>query len=49
MYLPNTEAAAATTVFLPIFPGLARPQQQRVVAAFTEAVCKYLVKAVPVH
>jgi dTDP-4-amino-4,6-dideoxygalactose transaminase len=36
--LPGTEAAAAQTMFLPIFPGLRRGQQERVVSALREAI-----------
>jgi dTDP-4-amino-4,6-dideoxygalactose transaminase len=45
MYLPNTEAAAAKTIFLPIFPGLTRPQQDRVVHCLIRSVRKHLPKA----
>jgi dTDP-4-amino-4,6-dideoxygalactose transaminase len=38
LYLPNTEAAAAQTLFLPIFPGLTRAQQDRVVTGLRDAV-----------
>jgi dTDP-4-amino-4,6-dideoxygalactose transaminase len=38
LYLPNTEAAAAQTMFLPIFPGLAERQQKEVVRALADAV-----------
>jgi perosamine synthetase len=40
--LPNTEAAAERTLFLPIFPGLTRPEQDRVVAALTASVRRRL-------
>ncbi len=36
--LPETEAAAAETLFLPIFPGLSEGNQQRVVDALAESV-----------
>jgi len=45
MYLPNTEAAAAQTLFLPIFPGLTRLQQDRVVKTLIQAVRKHVPRA----
>ena len=41
-FLPNTDAAAEQTLFLPIFPGLLQEQQQRVVDALTEALTECL-------
>lgn len=38
MSLPETEAAARETIFLPIFPGMRRDQQQRVVEGLAAAV-----------
>lgn len=38
MYLPETEAVSRETIFLPIFPGLTREQQRRVVEGLTAAV-----------
>ena len=40
--LPNTEAAARQTMFLPIFPGLTEQQQEVVIGALTEGVRRYL-------
>jgi perosamine synthetase len=40
--LPNTDAAASQTLFLPIFPGMTRQQQERIAAALTEAVRRYV-------
>jgi perosamine synthetase len=42
--LPNTDTVARQTMFLPIFPGLAEAQQERVVDALQEAVGKYASK-----
>jgi len=39
--LPNTDAVARQTMFLPIFPGLEESQQEQVVAALKEAVARY--------
>ncbi len=36
---PASEAAAQTTMFLPIFPGLTEEQQERVIAELTQALC----------
>jgi perosamine synthetase len=38
LHLPETEAAAQTTMFLPIFPGLKEEDQLRVVTAVREAL-----------
>jgi dTDP-4-amino-4,6-dideoxygalactose transaminase len=46
MYLPNTEAAAAQTIFLPIFPGLTRSRQDRVIKSLIQAVRKHLPRAI---
>ncbi len=40
MHLPNTEEAAKTTMFLPIFPGLREEQQERVVIALKDILVK---------
>src|SRR4029077_20867908 len=39
--LPVTDAAAATTLALPMFPGLADEEQERVVDAFRAAVARH--------
>jgi len=39
--LPVTDAAAATTLALPMFPGLADEEQDRVVDAFRAAVARH--------
>ncbi len=41
-YLPNTEAAAEQTLFLPIFPGLSTAAQERVVVALREAIHQFV-------
>jgi len=38
LYLPVSEEVAASTLFLPIFPGLTEEQQARVVAALKESL-----------
>jgi perosamine synthetase len=40
--LPNTDAVAERTMFLPIFPGLTQKQQSQVISALTDAVAKYV-------
>ncbi|MFL5751102.1 MAG: DegT/DnrJ/EryC1/StrS family aminotransferase [Chloroflexota bacterium] len=40
--LPVTDAAAARTLALPMFPGLAEDERQRVVAAFRTAVARHV-------
>jgi perosamine synthetase len=40
--LPNTDAVARQTMFLPIFPGMTPEQQQRVVAELKAAVVKFV-------
>jgi dTDP-4-amino-4,6-dideoxygalactose transaminase len=45
MHLPNTEAAAEQTLFLPIFPGLKQQQQHRIIRALKEAVYQRVRKA----
>jgi dTDP-4-amino-4,6-dideoxygalactose transaminase len=42
VHLPNTEAAGAQTLFLPIFPGLTFAQQERVVLALTQAIRRHV-------
>ncbi|HUY37024.1 MAG TPA: DegT/DnrJ/EryC1/StrS family aminotransferase [Pirellulales bacterium] len=39
--LPNTDRVARQTMFLPIFPGLEEPRQQRVVDELKKALAKY--------
>jgi dTDP-4-amino-4,6-dideoxygalactose transaminase len=38
--LPETEAAARTTLFLPIFPGLSEAQQARIIAALEDVLTR---------
>ena len=38
MHLPATEEAAASTLFLPIFPGLTESQQERVISGLEESL-----------
>jgi dTDP-4-amino-4,6-dideoxygalactose transaminase len=42
--LPRTDEVARSTMFLPIFPGLHRDQQQRVLAELKSAVAKYVCR-----
>jgi perosamine synthetase len=42
MYLPNTETAAAKTLFLPIFPGLTESEQDRVLHTLARTVRRHL-------
>jgi dTDP-4-amino-4,6-dideoxygalactose transaminase len=40
LHLPVTEEAAATTMFLPIFPGMTEAEQERVIAVLRKATQK---------
>jgi dTDP-4-amino-4,6-dideoxygalactose transaminase len=43
--LPNSDAVARQTMFLPIYPGLDQRAQERVVTALKEAIVQFLPRA----
>jgi len=45
--LPVTEEAAATTLFLPVFPGLTERQQERIIKALQESLLSSRSREVP--
>jgi dTDP-4-amino-4,6-dideoxygalactose transaminase len=47
VFLPNTDAVAESTMFLPIYPGLTQSQQSHVISALTAAVARHVIRRNP--